>query len=116
MNIPISSLRENDKQINSVGDMNLAREHTILVAQEHGIGGYPCSSKLRDWLISRQCYWGTPIPVVYCEHCNGPQPVPFSELPVILPQVDKLSSRGKSPLLEATNWLITNSPNYVIAI
>jgi len=40
-NIPVSSLRENDKQINSVGDMNLAREHIILVAQEHGIGGYP---------------------------------------------------------------------------
>ena len=115
-NIPISSLKENDKQINSVGDMNLARERIICVAQERGIGGYPCSSKLRDWLISRQRYWGTPIPIVYCEHCNGPQPVPYSELPVILPKVDKLSSRDKSPLLEATDWLITKCPKYVIAI
>jgi len=45
-NIPISSLRENDKQINSVGDMNLAREHIIGVAQERRIGRYPCSSTL----------------------------------------------------------------------
>jgi leucyl-tRNA synthetase len=115
-NIPISSLKENDKQINSVGDVNLAREHIIRVAWERGIGGYPCSSKLRDWLISRQRYWGTPTQIVYCEHCNGPQPVPYSELPVILPKVDKLSSRGKSPLLEATDWLITKCPKYVIAI
>jgi len=112
VNIPLSSPRENDKQINSVGDESCKRTY-----HSCGTGAQdPCGSKLQYWLISCQCYWGTTIPIVYCEHCNGPQPVPYCELPVILPTVDKLSSRGKSPLLEATDWLITKCPKYVTAI
>lgn len=113
-NIPISSPKENIQQLNSVEDVNMSRGHINRMAQKLGIGGYPCSSKLRDWLISRQRYWGTPIPIVYCKHCNGPQPVPYSELPVTLPEIERLSNRGKSPLLEATDWLNTKCPKYVV--
>ncbi|XP_021925518.1 probable leucine--tRNA ligase, mitochondrial isoform X2 [Zootermopsis nevadensis] len=108
-NIPILSPKENDGLLKSVEDVSVTREHINTVAQQLGIGGYSCSSKLRDWLISRQRYWGTPIPIVYCKHCNGPQPVPYSELPVILPDIDRLSNKGKS-LLEATEWLSTKCP------
>lgn len=112
-NIPILSSKENDELLKSVEDVSVEREHINHMAQQLGIGGYSCSSKLRDWLISRQRYWGTPIPIVYCKHCNGPQPVPYSELPVILPEINRLSNRGKSPLLEATEWLNTKCPKYV---
>lgn len=112
-NIPALSPKESDKLFKSVEDVSVARERINNVAQQLGIGGYACSSKLRDWLISRQRYWGTPIPIVYCKHCNGPQPVPYSELPVILPEINRLSNRGRSPLLEATEWLNTKCPKYV---
>ncbi|XP_069681431.1 probable leucine--tRNA ligase, mitochondrial [Periplaneta americana] len=109
-NIPISSSPEEDgKQLHCIEDVSVARERVNSMARELGIGGYPCSAKLRDWLISRQRYWGTPIPIVYCESC-GPQPVSYSELPVVLPKIDKLSSRGRSALLEATDWLKTKCP------
>ncbi|PNF40646.1 hypothetical protein B7P43_G05917 [Cryptotermes secundus] len=109
-NIPISSPKENSQQLNSVEDVDVARGRINHMAQKLGIGGYPCSSKLRDWLISRQRYWGTPIPIVYCKQCNGPQSVPYSELPVTLPEIERLSNWGKSPLLEATDWLNTKCP------
>ncbi|KAJ9592009.1 hypothetical protein L9F63_001448, partial [Diploptera punctata] len=109
-NIPIVSPPEEDgKGVNSVEDVSVARERICQIAQQRGLGGYPCSSKLRDWLISRQRYWGTPIPIVYCENC-GPQPVTYSELPVVLPSVDKLSNSGKLSLLEATDWINTKCP------
>ena len=109
-NIPlIPSPAEDGKGMSSAEDVSVLRERINQIAQQRGLGGYPCSSKLRDWLISRQRYWGTPIPMVHCENC-GPQPVPYNELPVVLPVVEKLSSHGKSPLLEATDWLNTKCP------
>ncbi|KAK8066306.1 hypothetical protein PG997_013053 [Apiospora hydei] len=67
--------------------------------------------KLRDWLISRQRYWGTPIPIVHCDTC-GPQPVPDEQLPVTLPEVEHHWKEGRSgnPLESATDWINTTCP------
>ncbi|KAI1437298.1 leucyl-tRNA synthetase [Xylaria sp. CBS 124048] len=67
--------------------------------------------KLRDWLISRQRYWGTPIPIIHCETC-GPQPVPDDQLPVKLPKVDHHWAGGRTgnPLESATEWVNISCP------
>jgi leucyl-tRNA synthetase len=66
--------------------------------------------RLRDWLVSRQRYWGAPIPIVHCEDC-GIVPVPEEELPVILPEVEDYAPRGQSPLEAATGWVAVDCPN-----
>jgi leucyl-tRNA synthetase len=75
-----------------------------------GKGHASVSYKLRDWLISRQRYWGCPIPIVYCEEC-GIVPVPESELPVTLPDVEDYQPRGRSPLATAEDWVNTTCPS-----
>jgi leucyl-tRNA synthetase len=72
----------------------------------------PTSAKLKDWLISRQRYWGTPIPLILCSNC-GPVPVPLEQLPVKLPLLDKISTKGGSLLAQQTDWLKTDCPKFV---
>jgi leucyl-tRNA synthetase len=66
--------------------------------------------RLRDWLVSRQRYWGCPIPIVYCDEC-GMSPVPESELPVLLPEVEDYAPQGRSPLAAAEDWVRTRCPS-----
>ncbi|HET7827879.1 MAG TPA: leucine--tRNA ligase [Candidatus Saccharimonadales bacterium] len=65
--------------------------------------------KLRDWLISRQRYWGTPIPIIYCDKC-GTVPVPEKDLPVILPEDVEFSSTGRNPLLDRPDFVNAKCP------
>lgn len=78
-------------------------------AVKEGFGEFKTQYRLRDWLISRQRYWGAPIPVVYCEKC-GIQPVPEEQLPVLLPKDVDFSVVGKSPLLTSKTFLETTCP------
>lgn len=81
-------------------------------AVKHGFGKSKINYKLRDWVFSRQRYWGEPIPMVYCEHC-GWQPIPESELPLTLPPVPDYhpNDEGESPLSKAGDeWLYTKCP------
>ncbi|MCK4408659.1 MAG: class I tRNA ligase family protein, partial [Candidatus Eisenbacteria sp.] len=75
-----------------------------------GISRRTVSFRLRDWLVSRQRYWGTPIPVIYCDQC-GIQAVPYDDLPVLLPTDVTFSGRGKSPLTTSEAFLNTTCPN-----
>lgn len=78
-------------------------------AVKEGFGEFKTQYRLRDWLISRQRYWGAPIPVVYCEKC-GIQPVPEEQLPVMLPKDVDFSVVGKSPILTSKTFLETTCP------
>ncbi len=83
----------------------------ISYAVENGLGRETVNYKLRDWVFTRQRYWGEPIPLVYCEDC-GWVPVPESELPVVLPEVENYETTedGQSPLSTITDWVNTICP------
>jgi leucyl-tRNA synthetase len=78
-------------------------------AEERGIGEKTVQFRLKDWGISRQRYWGTPIPIVYCDRC-GMQPVPYDQLPVALPKVAQFTGRGDSPLAHVPEFVHTTCP------
>ncbi len=86
-----------------------AYEEIVAWLQEDGRGEPAVNYRLRDWLVSRQRYWGAPIPVVYCEKC-GIVPVPDEQLPVELPEIEDYAPQGKSPLAAAEDWVATECP------
>ena len=79
--------------------------------QEKGLGTPKVNFKLRDWVFSRQRYWGEPIPIVFCEKC-GTVPLPEEQLPLLLPEVDSYepTDDGSSPLAKMTDWVNTICP------
>jgi leucyl-tRNA synthetase len=78
--------------------------------EEQGRGKPAVNYRLRDWLVSRQRYWGAPIPIIYCDRC-GMVPVPEDQLPVLLPDVEEYAPKGKSPLAAAEDWVNTECPS-----
>jgi leucyl-tRNA synthetase len=86
-----------------------AYEEIVAWLGEEGRGKPAVNYRLRDWLVSRQRYWGAPIPVVYCEGC-GIVPVPAEQLPVELPEIGDYAPQGKSPLAAAEEWVATECP------
>ena len=132
-NLPIRVvIKPNDGEIPTVESMEMAFEdYGIMVnsseftgltskdgivalnkrLSELGLGSYKVSYKLRDWLISRQRYWGCPIPIIHCESC-GIVPVPYEELPVLLPPEDKVDfiPKGRSVLETSPDYINTTCP------
>lgn len=90
---------------------NEAREKIVAWLEENGLGAAKTTYKMRDWLISRQRYWGAPIPIIHCEE-HGAVLVPEDQLPVVLPEIDDYAPKGdgKSALASATDWVQTTCP------
>ena len=86
-----------------------AKKKITQIAQEKGFGCAKTQYRLRDWLISRQRYWGAPIPIIYCDKC-GTVPVPDEQLPVKLPEDVDFSVKGKSPILTSKTFVDTVCP------
>ena len=107
---------ENGIMINS-GDLDglsckEAQKKVIDYLEANGLGKRKINFKLRDWVFSRQRYWGEPIPIVHCEKC-GYVPLPESELPLRLPEIEKFEpgQNGESPLNNCTEWVNTTCPH-----
>jgi leucyl-tRNA synthetase len=122
-NLPIRRVIGTDEELPYTGDGPMVNsgefdgEHNRAAYEEivdwldrEGKGNPSVSYKLRDWLISRQRYWGCPIPIIYCDRC-GMVPVPERHLPVELPDIDDYQPKGRSPLAAAEDWVNVSCPN-----
>ena len=91
--------------------VSAAKKKVIKYLEDNKIGHKKVNYKLRDWVFSRQRYWGEPIPMVYCEHC-GWQPIDEKDLPLKLPEVKDFlpGENGESPLAKQTDWINTTCP------
>ncbi len=100
----------NSGEFNGMDSNDAKRDLPELLASR-GIGKVTTNYKLRDWVFSRQRYWGEPIPIVHCEHC-GAVPVPEEELPLRLPEVESYqpTGTGESPLAAIDEWVNTTCP------
>jgi leucyl-tRNA synthetase len=109
-----SSHTENEVLVNSdrFDGLPAPEAKTAIVAwlAERGEAEATIGYRLRDWLLSRQRYWGAPIPIVHCERC-GLVPVPDDQLPVVLPEVEEFLPKGRSPLAAAEDWVNVDCPS-----
>ena len=87
-----------------------ALERIVVWLDREGKGHASVNYRLRDWLLSRQRYWGCPIPIIHCERC-GIVPVPEDQLPVLLPDVADYAPKGRSPLAAAEDWVNVACPS-----
>ena len=86
-----------------------AYDEIVAWLASEGRGKAAVNYRLRDWLVSRQRYWGAPIPIIYCDRC-GIVPVPEDQLPVLLPDIEEYAPKGKSPLAAAEDWVKDECP------
>ncbi|NMG10333.1 leucine--tRNA ligase [Brasilonema sp. UFV-L1] len=98
----------NSSQFDGMASVD-AKQAIVAYAEQQGFGKARVQYRLRDWLISRQRYWGAPIPVIHCPNC-GTVPVPEEDLPVQLPENVEFSGRGPSPLAKLENWVNVPCP------
>lgn len=98
----------NSGEFNGLKSQDMIKE-IIRFVEEKGLGKRKINYRLRDWLISRQRYWGAPIPIIYCEKC-GTVPVPEDQLPVMLPTDVEFTGQGESPLAECSSFVNTTCP------
>lgn len=100
-------------QVNSGPFDGIANQEAMRVitqhAKEHSYGDFTINYRLKDWLLSRQRYWGAPIPIIYCDTC-GEVPVPEEDLPVLLPENVEFKAGGESPLARCAQFVATQCP------
>lgn len=102
----------NSDQFSGLQAFSSGKQAIINYIEQQGVGKRTNTYKLRDWIFSRQRYWGEPIPLIHCQKC-GVVPVPENQLPVILPDVERYqpSGTGESPLATISEWVNTTCPN-----
>jgi leucyl-tRNA synthetase len=112
--LPVKSVVDEDGRMMNSGEFDgrpaeKGRRAIVEWLRERGRGAVAINHRLRDWGFSRQRYWGSPIPIVYCDSC-GIVPLPEDELPVLLPEIEDYRPKGKPPLAGNEDWLRVSCP------